>query len=447
MSWKSASALSLKVRMALICMAGSLAILLVAVGFMEFRFRHEIRTRNMQLLVGKLQDIATVLARHPDDPAALEEEALGDAPLNRNAPIFIRVSKNGRLILESPGIPAGLLQGKPLVGALDRDFLVAERTDGAYLTQGAMDITGESHLARSLRKQMLNTLLLMGFGLTLLGAWATHQALKPLRAIAESTGGITALRLKHRLDPGDVPRELRDLVLALNGMLNRLDQAFERLSRFSVDLAHELRTPINNLMGEGGVILARDRSAGEYREVLESSMEEYRRLSALISRMLFLGRVEDPTAMIRALPIEAGPLVDGVLAYYEPMAEEDGVRLLGAASGSVLGDAEMLRQALGNLVANALDATPRGGEIQVQMRVHSGQAVIEVKDTGRGIPPEDLPFLFDRFYRVSGAIARKSSGTGLGLAIVQSIARMHGGDVEISSEPGAGTTVRLHFPT
>jgi two-component system heavy metal sensor histidine kinase CusS len=435
--------------MALICMAGSLAILLVAVGFMELRFHHEIRARNMQLLTGKLQDIATVLARHPDDPVALAEEALGDAPLN----YFVRVLKHGQLILESGGmgdlLPSGSLRGKPLVSILGRDFLVAERTDGAYLTQGAMDITEEIRLARSLRKQMLNTLLLMGLGFTFLGAWATHQALKPLRAIAESTGGITAMRLKQRLDPGEVPQELHDLVLALNGMLNRLDQAFERLSRFSVDLAHELRTPINNLMGEGGVILVKGRSAGEYREVLESNMEEYRRLSALISRMLFLGRVEDPTAVIKALPVEASRLVDEVLAYYEPMAEEGGVRLSGEASGSVLGDAEILRQALGNLVANALEATPAGGEIQVNMRVQSGQAEMEVKDTGRGIPPEELPFMFDRFHRVSGAVDRKSpgTGTGLGLAIVQSIARMHGGDVEISSNPGVGTTVWLHFPT
>jgi signal transduction histidine kinase len=175
-------------------------------------------------------------------------------------------------------------------------------------------------------------------------------------------------------------------------------------------------------------------------------MEEFRRLSALISRMLFLGRVEDPSAMIKTLPIEAGRLVDEVLAYYESMAEEDGVRLSGEASGSFPGDAEMLRQALGNLVANALEATPRGGEIQVRVRVHSGRAEMEVKDTGRGIPPEELPYLFDRFYRVSGTCARKGSGTGLGLAIVHSIARMHGGEVEISSKPGAGTTVRLHFP-
>ena len=145
-------------------------------------------------------------------------------------------------------------------------------------------------------------------------------------------------------------------------------------------------------------------------------------------------------------PVDAGRLLAKVLAFFEAVAEEDGVRLQGEASGTLNGDADLLRQALANLVANALAATPAGGEVQVRVDGQAGRAVLEVRDTGRGIPAEDLPHLFDRFYRTSGAFARNSPGTGLGLAIVQSIAHLHGGGLTIESRPGAGTTVRLAFP-
>jgi two-component system heavy metal sensor histidine kinase CusS len=262
----------------------------------------------------------------------------------------------------------------------------------------------------------------------------------------ESTRGITAQCLQQRLDPGHVPQELRDLVQALNAMLDRLNHAFERLSRFSADLAHELRTPITNLMGETEVALSRERPIEEYRQVLESSMDEYRRLSRLISRMLFLARAEDPGAAIIPVPIEARRLLDEVLAFYEAAGEEQGVRLSGEADGTLQGDADMLRQALANLVSNALAATPEGGEIIVRVKQGDGHAELEVRDTGRGIPEAELPHVFDRFYRTGEAFARKAPGTGLGLALVQSIARLHGGDVRITSEVGKGTRVNLRFP-
>ncbi len=128
------------------------------------------------------------------------------------------------------------------------------------------------------------------------------------------------------------------------------------------------------------------------------------------------------------------------------MAEEKGVKLMGEASGFIQGDAELLRQALANLVSNALEATPEGGEIFVKARTGDCQAELEVRDTGHGIPAEELPRIRDRFYRTSEAVTRKSPGTGLGLAIVQSIARLHGGEVEIHSQVGMGTAVRLHYP-
>jgi two-component system heavy metal sensor histidine kinase CusS len=292
---------------------------------------------------------------------------------------------------------------------------------------------------------LIYTLLLGAAGCSFFGVWAAQRGLKPLRAIAESARGIKTHHLQQRLDQGQFPQELRDLVQALNAMLDSLDHAFERLARFSADLAHELRTPITNLMGEAEILISKDRPIEDYRLVVESSLDEYRRLSRLISRMLFLARSEDPSTTITNTSIETESLLGEVLAFFEAMAEEQKVRLAGEAAGVIRGDPDMLRQALANLISNALAATPEGGEIFVTVKGQDHQALLEVRDNGRGIPAEELPNVLDRFYRTTDALKRKSPGTGLGLAIVQSIALLHGGDLRILSEQGKGTTVVLTF--
>ena len=199
-------------------------------------------------------------------------------------------------------------------------------------------------------------------------------------------------------------------------------------------------------MGEAEVVLSKDRSDEEYRQVLESSIEEYRRLSRLISRMLFLARAEDPSAVIEFAPIEAKRLVEEVLGYFEAVAEEQEVHLGGEGTGMLHGDADMIRQALANLVSNALEATPKDGRITVRVRITGEQAELVVQDTGRGIAEEELPHILDRFYRTRDALDRNRPGTGLGLAIVQSIARLHGGELKIASELGKGTSTLLRIP-
>ena len=440
----------MRLRLALIFIAGSLSTLLVAVGFLYFGFRHEINTRNQHLLAGKLQDVATVLANHPGDNSALQEEVVGETPSSSEAQIYVRVFKNGQMQIESPGmdklIPFDRFNGNQRTKAKKHHYQIAERTAGIYRIQGALDVTEDDRMTQSYRRRSLYMVVLGAIGCAMFGVWGAHQGLKPLRSIAESTKGITAQRLNQRLEPGEFPQELRELVSALNDMLDRLDHAFEKLSRFSADLAHELRTPITNLMGEAEVALAKDRPVEEYRQVLESSMEEFRRLSRLISRMLFVARAEDPSAAIKPIPIETEQLLQEVLAFYEAMAEEQDVKLTGEASGVIHGDPEMLRQALANMISNAFEATPKGGEILVKVCETGGRTELKVKDNGRGIPPEELPQLLDRFYRTADSFRCKSPGTGLGLAIVQSIAQLHGGKIEINSKLGSGTTVRLIYP-
>jgi len=448
MSWKSGRRGSLRLRLALIFVGGSLATLLVALAFLQYGFRFQLHLKNERLLAARLKDVANILARHPDDPEALREEVMEETSAAFATPIMVRVTEPDGYVIQPWAmralLPPQRFQEGPQIEVGGRRFLVAGITVGNHLIQGAMDVSEDERVIREFQQSLFSTLLVVAAGCSVLGFLAAHQGLKPLRQIALSAQGITAQRLRQRLDPELMPSELGELVQALNGMLDRLDHAFDRLQRFSADLAHELRTPLNILMGEAEVALAKERPAEEYRQVLESSLDEIRRLTRLISRMLFLARVEDPAGVIERAPVDSALLVRQLLDFFEAVAEEGGVALTGEGSGTFSGDAEMLRQALANLVANALAATPAGGAVRLRAGPGEGGAVLEVADTGRGVAAGDLPHLFDRFYRAT--VEPSPSGTGLGLAIVKSIAQLHGGRVEVSSQPGVGTTVRILLP-
>ncbi|MGA8837634.1 MAG: ATP-binding protein, partial [Candidatus Sulfotelmatobacter sp.] len=213
------------------------------------------------------------------------------------------------------------------------------------------------------------------------------------------------------------------------------------------------------IRGEAEVALARARSADEYRDVIESCLEEAVRLSDLIGDLLFLSRAESPLTDLRRERVDVRQLLSGVREYYEASAADSGVTLTTTdTDGPVIADLDrtLLQRAVGNLVSNALAHTPPGGAITLQAGVdllstafsstNFSTVRIDVSDTGVGIPPEALPRVFDRFFRVDSSRSQGSGGTGLGLSIVQSIALLHGGNVEISSQPGQGTRVTLHMP-
>ena len=441
---------SLRFRLAASFAAGSFCTLVAITGLLYWGFQREINLRNRLVLETQVLEVERTLELHPDDLPALEKVVRQLEALASEPQADLRVLRAGRLVTETPGmserLPASWFVGQEKTKRRRLRYAMAQRQAGPFVVQGALDITKDEHMLVEFRQRATSTLFLGTLVCAVFGWWAAHRGLKPLRLITDSTRGVTAQKLDARIDPALVPQELGDLVHGLNDMLDRLDHAFSRLSQLSADLAHELRTPITNLMGEAEVALSRDRTVEEYRAVLESSMEEFRRLSRLISRMLFLARTEDPHSVIARAPVDARKLVSDVVDYFEASAEEQGIELDSSAEGTVDGDADMLRQALANLVSNALEATPRGGRISIRIQPEDGRMALIVEDSGRGIPPEEVPHLLDRFYRTHEAHQRRSGGTGLGLAIVQSIARLHGGEVRIASEPGRGTTVRMGIP-
>ncbi|MHB1198941.1 MAG: Cu(+)/Ag(+) sensor histidine kinase [Polaromonas sp.] len=272
--------------------------------------------------------------------------------------------------------------------------------------------------------------------IALLAAWlAVRQGHAPLRKISAKIRGITSERLHVRLKPEAVPIELAGLVASFNDMLERIEAGFGRLSNFSADIAHELRTPVTNLTTQTQVALSQTRSADEYREVLYSNLEEFERMSKMIGDMLFLAKAENDQRGLKLIDVDIANEVKGLFDYYEAWAEDREVSLKCEGSAPpVKADPPMLRRALGNLLTNAIRYTPRGGAVTVKLSASAQGTVICVQNPGEEIACVHLPRLFDRFYRVDPARQHKGEGAGLGLAIVKSIVQSHQGVVRVSSE-------------
>ena len=266
--------------------------------------------------------------------------------------------------------------------------------------------------------------------------------------MATTARHISSTNLRERIQPEGYPFELASLAGTFNQMLDRLEESFERISRFSADIAHDLRTPVNNIRGEAEVALARARTVDEYRDVLESSLEEAVRLSELIGDLLFLARAESPLNELRRESVNVGELLVTVRDYYEASAANGGISLAAIESAESLIvelDRSLMLRAVSNLVSNAIAHTPPGGTVTLAAASEGAAIRIEVSDTGGGIPADALPRVFDRFFRVDPSRSKTSGGTGLGLAIVQSILTLHGGSAEISSQLGHGTRVTLRM--
>jgi len=259
----------------------------------------------------------------------------------------------------------------------------------------------------------------------LLGWFSARRGLAPARKALNLMQRVSADRLGERLPPESMPSELAPLAAAFNDMLARLEDSFRRLSDFSSDLAHELRTPVSNLMTQTQVALARARTADEYREIL------------------YLAKADNGLITTRTESVDLASEVERLFAFYEALAEERGVRLVLTGEGRARADRDMLRRAVSNLLSNAIRHTPRDGEIRVTVGAgRAGQTELSVENPGLPIAPEHLPRLFDRFYRVDASRRKEGEGAGLGLAIAKSIVEAHGGSISASSMEG---TFRFAF--
>jgi two-component system, OmpR family, heavy metal sensor histidine kinase CusS len=313
-----------------------------------------------------------------------------------------------------------------------------------YTIQVAQDRSSDEQVERKFGVLLLVVLSGSILASALIAITVTRRGLRPLGEMARALERIGPTHLNERIGPADWPRELQPLAIAFDEMLKRLDESFTRLSQFSADLAHELRTPIGNILGEAQVTLTRNRTPAEYREVIESAITECERLSRIVDNLLFVARVDAAREPIQQKRFDARAAVEKIAAFYHAIAEDRHVAITCSGNGEFYADPVLFERAVNNLVDNALRFTPDGGAVQISINVGAAQSEVAVSDTGHGIAPENLPRVFDRFYRADSS--RSSGGAGLGLALVKAIVDLHGGSARIESEVNRGTKVVLVFP-
>jgi two-component system, OmpR family, heavy metal sensor histidine kinase CusS len=447
-----------------------LAIVLAIVGGAVYvGMRHELLARTDVALGGELDEISDDVQAAKDWKRLLEQLQRRFA---RHEIYEFQVSRSsGDVVFQSdrlkprrfpvPAVPASLrhLDFESVTLGADNVSLdslgrlrlmsgLVSGPDGPVVVQAATSLASiDQELA-----ELLTVLLLSG-PLALLCALAggymlARKALAPVDRMVQSAEEITATRLDRRIDVTKSDDELGRLARTLNGMIARLERSFEEVRRFTADAAHELRTPIAVLRNEAEVTLRLPREPEQYRRVLEDQLEELERLSRLAERLLFLCREDAGLVPISREPVQLDAVVSDVVEHMRVVAEERGVTLEGdrLAPCRVKGDEDQLRRLLFNLLDNAIKFTPPKGTVAIDAACVDAKVRIAVSDSGIGIPPEHLPHVFERFYRVDAARGHEVGGAGLGLAIARSIALAHDGSIEIESTVGLGTHVILTLP-
>lgn len=457
---------SIGIRLALLNIALVVAAMLLVAVVVMWQLSATFEAEHRRFFTDKIAELRTdLLQGHGRADAVLTEisrETGAHDTRQYNARV---IDDDGRVLGSTPGmqaiLPPGAFRGiqagrgtlrRQIVSRHDYVLTTSPLRNAAGVTvlhvQMALDVTRDDRLLASLRHAMWLTFGLLTVFLVLAGYAVSRHSLAPLRRIVGAARAVTPAHLEGRI-PTDPPwpRELAELVEVFNAMLARLQDAFVRLSQFSADLAHELRTPLNNISGATEVCLLRERTASEYRAMLESNLEECRRLTALVENLLFMARVEHAEGAVRIEAFAGADACRWVIDQQATAATAQGHTLEIVGDASITADPVLFRQAVGNLVANAIAHSGKAGPIRIELGTDSAYSTVRVIDQGVGIAPEHLPHVFDRFYRVDAARLRGSgSGTGLGLAIVKAIADLHGGRTDMQSTPGAGTCVTLRFP-
>ncbi|QLG94266.1 heavy metal sensor histidine kinase [Pseudomonas yamanorum] len=432
---------SLATRLALLFAACTAVVsLLAGVLFNRASEAHFIEL-DQQLLDGKLVALRSVLQGADTRPLFAQREDPLREELRHQPDLALRISAmDGQRWFDSaPNITLPSNAGLYSLQSTGTDYrvynapLVAGKPDSPQLSL-ILDTTHHQHFLERMQRLIWLTVGLSALATALLGAWAARSGLRPLRRMSEVAAGVSAHSLTQRLPQEQMPTELAELAQAFNAMLGRLDDAFQRLSAFSADIAHELRTPLSNLLTHTQVILTQPRPLEDYREALHSNLEELQWMAQLVNDMLYLAKADHGLLIPKREPLALADEADVLLEFFAPLAEDAQVNMSREGSAGILGDRSMLRRALSNLLDNALRFTPQGGKVSVNIVEETQGVKLSVENTGEGIPQTLLPRLFDRFYRADPARHEGSSEhAGLGLAITRSIVRAHGGTIRCES--------------
>jgi heavy metal sensor kinase len=286
---------------------------------------------------------------------------------------------------------------------------------------------------------------------SLLGWIMAGRALTPVREVAQAAQRVSGSNLSLRIPTREAGDELDYLILTFNRMTERLESSFQQMKQFSTDVSHELRTPITAIRGQLEVALFTAKTTDQYREAMFNALQDIDRLSQIVRALLLLSQAESGQLVLQKTPVDLGETVRDLVEQFQIPAEAAGVRLTAGIEPDCLAavDRVQFERMITNLLSNAFKFTPEGGNVRVRVERSEGHVNVVVEDTGCGIPPEHLPHIFDRFYRVtgSGTAPTAEQGLGLGLSFVAWIAKAHGSEVAVDSTPGKGTRFTIKLPT
>lgn len=467
MSWSRERSLWRRtdVRLTLWYAAALLATLALTCAFLGYRLHKHLIKQADAVLMDEAKEVQALLARFPhlDWIEEFKAELGGRTSLRIH---FRLLDQDGREVASwsRPGFPwstpsleaqqwrrSGQYQARVLEW---RSLPYREVTVRVNGLQGPLYLQISTDL-KQLRNAMgnfyRNVLILVPVAMLLSagGGWLlARRSLSTIGEIATTASRISSQNLGERLRARGTGDELDDLVHTINSMLDRLDRSFGEIRRFSADVAHELRTPLCAMRGECELLLSRPHSSEDYREALERFAEQFDRLNRLANDLLLLARFEAKPSLCGRGRVDLGELLRGLGELFDALAEHGGVQFRVCAEKSihVSGDRALLQQAFSNLVHNAIQYTRPGGEVAVSLEEDGSWAVVSVRDTGVGIPAEDLPHVFKRFYRVEKSRSRHTGGSGLGLSIAKRVVEVHGGSIQIQSRSGHGTNVEVRLP-
>jgi len=356
------------------------------------------------------------------------------------------IDRNGALFSQSPNAPEDFQKPLSNLGHRYRIQTQSLQAPEPYTIRVFYDMEFENTLLTHFQSILFLVLGSIFLTSLLVAPRLARRAFAPIRVINSAMDRISHHDLSQRLDE-NLPEELKPVATTFNQMIQRLEHPVKRLSQFSADIAHELRTPINNLRGEIEVALTFPRSNDEYQTVLSSGLEECERISKIIENLLFLVRTEDPQFQIQKEWLETRKEIQTILDYFEAEAAEHGLSLVNSVQMNtpLLAERVLLQRAVSNLLSNAIKASKSGTTIQVAASESAAMTTLSVSDQGKGIPSDKLDRVFDRFFQIdpsrSGGI-----GTGLGLSLAHGIMQLHQGQIQIQSVENQGTTVALQFP-
>lgn len=437
--------------------AGLFLILYAAAGVLVLAIDSRNHRGQMEvMLYSEAESLASYYAstHRLDFPELVEMES-------NPVPVWMRIVRGGRVVAETPGTPRLPLVERP-ESAMGR-LQILEIDGGETMAVIPHEVWNEpgtvveaiaSQAALDHRKRdllfafVLSGLLLfplIAFG----GRLVAAQSLRPLDRLVVSVRGLHSERLEQRLEAPGAVLEIAQLADEFNRLLDRLEESVEAMRRFTADASHELRTPISILRTGLEVALRKERPAEEYRELLRENLAEIQRIQRIVEALLTLARSPDGEARqaVRG-PVDLSNVVSGAVEAIRPLAEERRVAIVTklAPGTTVLGDADLLRLMTMNLLDNALKFTPEGRRVSVAVEPRSEGVRMEVRDEGPGVPPQDRPYVFDRFFRGQGVRNAGSAAGGLGLSLVRWVAESHGGAVHLIETGGPGAIFEVVLP-